>query len=104
MTVELVDETEHTQDKGQEVELIPGLIVPVSIRHFIKIAQATEIVVNSANPRDPVAVLYFSLALKVILSSGIIPHEIPPPHPVDLVTKEISKVVSRSRGFIGAKS
>ena len=45
-------------------------------------------VVDKRNPRNPVAMFYFSGALYVILSSGKVPHEITPVHEVQLVGEE----------------
>ena len=49
---------------------------------------AYEHVVNELDTGNPVAVLYFSAALQVVLASGKVPHKVAPVHPVELVGEE----------------
>ncbi len=45
-------------------------------------------VVDKRNPRNPVAMFYFSGALYVVLPSGKVPHKVTPVHEVQLVGEE----------------
>ena len=58
-----------------------------------------KILVDEGNACNPVTMLYFSLALDVVLTSCEVPHEIAPVHVVQLIDKEELDVIPLGRNL-----
>ena len=72
-----------------------SLIVLQVIRKLALVAQ--HCIVDEWDTCDPVALFQFAIALKVILTSCKVPHEVAPVHEVTLVREEESDVLPLCR-------
>src|SRR5574344_404366 len=72
-----------------------SFIISQVFRHQILIT--CQVFINRFESRYPIAMLYFSTALQVVLASYEVPHEVPPVHEVELIGEEELEVLPLCR-------
>ena len=87
----LPEESDKTQQQRQTIEDVVTFVHLQVIRQLTLITETG--VVEERDSRDPVAVLWFTIALDVVLTTGKVPHEVAPVHEVALIRQEELDIV-----------
>ena len=91
----LPEESDETKQQRQTIEDVVTLVVLKFVGKQLLVAQTP--VVKPVESSNPVAVLEFAVALKVVLATGEVPHEVAPVHEVALIGQEEANVLQLCR-------
>ena len=97
--VSLPEQTDKTEQQRQTVEDVVSFVFFQLVGQLALIAQTP--VVKERNTCNPVAMFKFSVALKVVLTSRKVPHEVAPVHEIALIRQEETYVLKLCGHFDG---